>query len=76
MNYTIDGKVINEKNKPFIIAELSGNHNGSIDRAITLINEAKIAGVDAVKLQTYTPDTITLNHHGNGTKRFLITLRK
>ena len=62
MNYTIDGKVINEKNKPFIIAELSGNHNGSIDRAITLINEAKIAGVDAVKLQTYTPDTITLNH--------------
>ncbi|WP_029012896.1 pseudaminic acid synthase [Niveispirillum irakense] len=47
--------------KPFLIAELSGNHNGDIDRAKRLIDAAKEAGADAAKLQTYTADTITLD---------------
>ena len=47
--------------KPFIIAEVSANHGGSIQRAKDTILAAKIAGADAVKLQTYTPDTMTLD---------------
>lgn len=46
---------------PFIVAEVSGNHRGSLEQAFKLIDAAKKAGVQAVKLQTYTPDTITLN---------------
>lgn len=46
---------------PYIIAELSANHNGKFETALKIIEEAKLAGADAVKLQTYTPDTITLN---------------
>jgi len=44
-----------------VIAEVSANHNGSIDNAFRIIKEAKYAGADAVKIQTYRPDTITLN---------------
>ena len=47
--------------KPFIIAELSANHGGSIQRAKDTILAAKTAGADAVKIQTYTPDTMTLD---------------
>ena len=50
----------------FIIAELSANHNGSLDIAVDTIKEAARCGVDAVKLQTYTADTLTINHDGPG----------
>jgi N-acetylneuraminate synthase len=62
----IDGKEIGLGHPPYMIAEMSGNHNQSIDRAFQLITAAKNAGADAVKIQTYTPDTITLNHDGPG----------
>ncbi len=57
----IGEKVINENSSCFIIAELSANHNGSIETAIETIKAAKRAGADAIKFQTYTPDTITIN---------------
>ena len=51
----------NKLNSVFIVAELSANHNGSFDTAIETIKAAKRAGADAIKLQTYTADTITLD---------------
>jgi pseudaminic acid synthase len=60
-----------DSNSPvFIIAELSANHNGSIETAIETIKAAKRAGADCVKLQTYTADTITINSKKND---FLLT---
>lgn len=56
----INGREIGPNTTPYIIAELSANHNGNIDTALKLIEEAKKAGADAIKLQTYTADTITL----------------
>jgi pseudaminic acid synthase len=57
----IDGRPIGQDCPPYVIAELSANHNGKLDTAMKIIEEAKKAGADAVKLQTYKPDTITLN---------------
>ena len=57
----IDNYIINNSSNVFIIAELSANHNGSIDTAIETIKAAKRAGADCIKLQTYTADTITLD---------------
>jgi N-acetylneuraminate synthase len=59
----IGNKEIGRHTKPFIIAEMSGNHNQSLDRALHLVELAAEAGADALKLQTYTPDTITLDVH-------------
>jgi pseudaminic acid synthase len=58
---TIDNFEINKESKVFIIAELSANHNGSIETAIETIRAAKRAGADCIKFQTYTADTITID---------------
>mgnify|MGYP000042638574 FL=1 len=57
---SINGRLIGEDQPPFVVAEISANHNGSIKNALNLISAAKDAGADAVKLQTYTPDTLTI----------------
>lgn len=57
----INGRDIGPEFSPYVIAEMSANHNGSIENAFRIIEEAKASGADAVKMQTYTPDTITLN---------------
>jgi len=57
----IDGRKIGQKYAPYIIAEMSANHNGHLDNALKLIEIAKKSGSDAIKLQTYRPDTITID---------------
>jgi pseudaminic acid synthase len=66
----IDGRDVGVAFPPYVIAEMSANHNGSIDRALRLIEIAKQSGASAVKLQTYRPDTITLD---SGMPDFQIT---
>jgi pseudaminic acid synthase len=58
---TIDGRVIGENRPPYIIAELSANHNGVLQKALDTISMAKKHGADAIKLQTYSADTMTID---------------
>ena len=61
MNIKIQNKLVGDNQPVFIIAELSANHQQNFDLAVETIKAIKEAGADAVKLQTYTPDTMTLN---------------
>lgn len=60
----IAGRRVGPESPPFVVAELSANHNGSLDLALAHVREAKLRGADAVKFQTYTPDTMTIDSDG------------
>ena len=65
-NFAIAGRAVGPDQPPFIIAEMSANHNGDLNRAMTLLETAARCGADAVKLQTLKPDGITIDHDGPG----------
>ena len=64
-SFRIGDRLVGPAHPPFVIAEMSGNHNQSLDRALELVDAAASAGAHALKLQTYTADTITLRDRGD-----------
>ena len=58
---TVGDRTIGPDHEPFVIAEMSGNHNGDLERALDIVRAASEAGAHAIKIQTYTADTITLD---------------
>ena len=63
-SFFIGDRLVGPEAPPLVIAEMSGNHNQSLDRAFELVDAAAASGAHALKLQTYTADTITLNRKG------------
>lgn len=61
MSFEINGRKVGPDDPPYIIAELSANHNGSLERALQTIDAAQRCGASAIKLQTYTADTMTID---------------
>lgn len=66
MSMKIGERDVSPATRPYLIAEMSGNHNQSLDRALEIVDAAASSGADAIKLQTYTADTMTLDTHAPG----------